>query len=80
MSFTGGASRTFDGFIQEAGHAGRDGNQAYSTKDYHAIDTRVVSTDAATRAYCMNTGKQCRRDLILLHGKVMTHTHHNCFV
>ena len=78
-----GASRTFDGFIQEVGRAGRDGNQAYSTIYYHAIDTSVVCTDAAMRTYCINSGKKCRRDLILLHGQrdanhVIIHTHHNC--
>ena len=48
-----GASRTFEGFYQESGRAGRDPNmEAYSIVYFHKSDVTEQATDTQMRDYC----------------------------
>lgn len=63
-----GASRTFDGFYQESGRAGRDPSmKAYSLVYYHPSDISTLATDSKMRMYCLNENNECRRSLINTH-------------
>ncbi|XP_070551389.1 ATP-dependent DNA helicase Q1-like [Ptychodera flava] len=61
-----GAARTFEGFTQEAGRAGRNGQQSYSTVYFHAVDTTLCATDITMQKYCKSQDI-CRRKILLDH-------------
>jgi superfamily II DNA helicase RecQ len=52
-----GASRSFEGFYQESGRAGRDPSMnAVSVMYYHMLDIGKNATDDKMRAYCLGEG------------------------
>lgn len=60
-----GASRSFHGFYQESGRAGRNASmQAYSLVYYHPMDISAIATDADMRGFCLNETDICRRERI----------------
>lgn len=60
-----GASKSFQGFMQESGRAGRDNNFAPSIIYYHPVDISATATDDYIRQYCKLTS--CRRQYLLHH-------------
>lgn len=62
-----GAPRTFEGFFQQLGRAGRDTSimpQAHSLLYYHMSDISTAATDSLLRQYCLNEKKKCRRQIL----------------
>jgi len=63
--FHWGASKTFQGFMQESRRAGRDNHQSESIIYYHPIDISTTATDNNMREFCKL--KICRRNYLLQH-------------
>ncbi|XP_061177774.1 putative ATP-dependent DNA helicase Q1 [Saccostrea echinata] len=60
-----GAPHSIQGYMQQSGRAGRDGNRSVSVIYYHPADISTVATDSHTREFCLL--KSCRRQFLLEH-------------
>ncbi|CAC5391208.1 recQ [Mytilus coruscus] len=60
-----GAPRSLNGFMQESGRAGRDGNAAFSIVYYHNMNISVSATNVPMHDYCKL--KLCRRQFLIMH-------------
>ncbi|CAC5376271.1 unnamed protein product [Mytilus coruscus] len=60
-----GAPRSLNGFMQESGRAGRDGDAAFSIVYYHNMNISVSATNVPMHDYCKL--KLCRRQFLIMH-------------
>ncbi|CAG2188966.1 unnamed protein product [Mytilus edulis] len=60
-----GAPRSLNGFMQESGRAGRDGNAAFSIVYYHNMNISVSATNVPMHDYCKL--KLCRRHFLIMY-------------
>jgi superfamily II DNA helicase RecQ len=60
-----GAPHSIDGYMQQSGRAGRDGNPSWSVTYYHPSDISTIATDRHTREFCLL--ESCRRKYLLQH-------------
>ncbi|KAK3101805.1 hypothetical protein FSP39_006474 [Pinctada imbricata] len=58
-----GAPHNIQGYMQQSGHAGRDGTQSLSIIYYHPSDISTVATDTQTREFCLL--QSCRRKFLI---------------
>jgi len=65
MVINWGASRSFEGYYQESGRAGRNPIlSAYALMYFHGIDIAEKATEKEMREYCTNPTNKCRRQII----------------